>query len=219
MAHGDVRDSQLRPHERTRALERKLVMASSSPPTRANLEYYRKQAKALVRDHRAGAPAAVLRVQLALGARGDGPVRLSDAQHVVAREHGAGTWAAFARDVRAASGATAAALEAARRGWGDHGEATLDTGALYAPRRPVRVRVRKRGRRYDLDDAGGAVEAAGRPPDRLAIAERVAAAHDLNVNREGVVFVPAFEGRDLARLADRVAETSLALYDALLDEA
>jgi hypothetical protein len=193
-------------------------MASSSPPTRVNLEYHRKQAKALVRDHRAGAPVARLRVELALGARGKEPVRLGDAQHVIAREHGADSWAAFARAVRAASGGTAAALEAARGGWGEHGEALLDTGARYAPGRPVRVRVRKRGRRYDLDDAGGAVEAAGRPSHRLAVAERVAAAHDLNVNREGVVFVPAFEGRDLARLADRVAETSLALYDALLDE-
>ena len=146
-------------------------------------------------------------------------MRLSDAQHVVAREHGAASWAVFARGVRAASGGTAAALAAARSGWGERGEATLDTGARYAPGRPVRVRVRKRGHRYHLDDGGGAVEAAGRPPGRRAVAERVAAAYSLNANREGVIFVPAGEGRDLAALADQVAATSLALYDALLDEA
>ena len=111
------------------------------------------------------------------------------------------------------------ALAAARSGWGERGEATLDVGAQYVRGRPVRVRVRKRGHRYVIDDAGGAVEAAGCPPGARVVAERVAAAHDLNANREGVVFVPAVEGRDLAALAERVAATSLAVYDALLDEA
>jgi hypothetical protein len=37
------------------------------------------------------------------------------------------------------------------------------------------------------------------------------------VNRRGVVFVPAVEGRDLAWLASRVAECSRAVYGALLE--
>ncbi|HEX2109994.1 MAG TPA: hypothetical protein VHF67_00445 [Gaiellaceae bacterium] len=37
------------------------------------------------------------------------------------------------------------------------------------------------------------------------------------MNRRGVVFVSAVEGRDLAALAARLAETSLAVHAALLD--
>jgi hypothetical protein len=38
-----------------------------------------------------------------------------------------------------------------------------------------------------------------------------------NVNRAGVVFVPGFEGRDLAMLALRLADTSRAVYAELLE--
>ena len=41
--------------------------------------------------------------------------------------------------------------------------------------------------------------------------------HWLNVNRRGVVFVPAVAGRDIAGLVARVAEASPTLYDALLE--
>ena len=110
------------------------------------------------------------------------------------------------------------ALEAARATWGENGEVRLDTGLTYGDGEPVRVLVRKRGRRYDLSDEGRAVRKSGATGRRwLEIAERVADAEALNVNRRGVVFVPAVEGRDLATLAVRVAETSLALYGELLD--
>jgi hypothetical protein len=39
----------------------------------------------------------------------------------------------------------------------------------------------------------------------------------LNVNRRGVVFVSAVEGRDIASLVMQVAETSRAVYSTLLD--
>jgi hypothetical protein len=43
-------------------------------------------------------------------------------------------------------------------------------------------------------------------------------AYDLNITRTRVVFVPGVEGRaDREWLAGRVAETSFALYDALLE--
>ena len=108
-------------------------------------------------------------------------------------------------------------LTRAREGWADRGEITIDTGLRFDGRRPVQGRLRKRGRRYDIGDLAGAVSAAGRPEGWLAIAERVVVQTGLNVNRRGVVFVSAVEGRDLASLALQVAETSLAVYSALLD--
>lgn len=57
----------------------------------ANLEQLRKQAKDLLRDHRAGLPAAHER--LAAHHPGPrGPVKLADTQLVVAREHGFPSW-------------------------------------------------------------------------------------------------------------------------------
>ena len=111
----------------------------------------------------------------------------------------------------------AAALAAARASWGEHGEALLDTDRRYTPGRPVRVLIRKRGPRYDLDDRGEAVHLAGTPDGWLVAAQRAVEAESLNVNRRGVVFVPAVEGRDLVRLACRVADASLAVHAALLE--
>jgi len=111
----------------------------------------------------------------------------------------------------------AAALAAARATWGEHGEALLDTDRRYTPGRPVRVLIRKRGPRYDLDDRGEAVRLAGAPDGWLVAAQRAVEAESLNVNRRGVVFVPAVEGRDLVRLACRVADASLAVHAALLE--
>jgi hypothetical protein len=101
--------------------------------------------------------------------------------------------------------------------WGETGEIVLETAFSYGDE-PVRVRVRKRGRRYDLTDDGSAVRKAGASGRGwLATAEHVAAEEGMNVNRRGVVFVSAVEGRDVAALAARLAETSLAVHAALLD--
>ena len=51
----------------------------------------------------------------------------------------------------------------------------------------------------------------------LPVAEALVAEEGFNVNRRGVVFVPAMEGRDLATLAARLAATSLAVYQELLE--
>jgi hypothetical protein len=97
-------------------------------------------------------------------------------------------------------------------------EVVLETGLAYTEGEPVLVRLRKRGYRYDLRDEGRAVELAGRPAGWRESATAAVDANDLNVTRTGVVFVPAVEGGvDRDRLARRVAETSLALYDALLE--
>jgi hypothetical protein len=187
-------------------------MAPALPP-RANAEHYRKQAKTLVREHRAGAAGAGVRVRLVLGDRPGEPLRLSDAQHVLAREHGWPSWPAFIAAVEAAGRPVDAALAEARA----EGEATLPTGLEYTTGEPVVVHVRKRDRRYDIDDDGGGVRAAGRPPGFLHLAEEVVCRHGVNVNRAGVVFVQGFEGRDLARLAELVASASHELHAVLLE--
>jgi hypothetical protein len=108
------------------------------------------------------------------------------------------------------------ALEAAGARWGDTGAIRLPSGLAYRPGDPVLIEVRKRGHRYDLSDEGAAVRKAG-VRGWLPVAEAVVEREGFNVNRRGVVFVPAVEGRDLASLAARLAETSLAVYDALLE--
>ena len=61
----------------------------SSLPSAPSLEQLRKQAKDLLRAHRAGDPHAVARVA---AHEPDEPLKLTGAQHVVAREHGFPSW-------------------------------------------------------------------------------------------------------------------------------
>lgn len=93
----------------------------------------------------------------------------------------------------------------------------LEFGLIYRLAEPVVVRVRRREHRYDLDDDGAAVALAGKRPGWLDVASAVVAREGFNVNRRGVVFVPAVEGRDIGDLARRLAETSRAVYLALLE--
>ncbi|MBA2637209.1 MAG: hypothetical protein H0U79_03125 [Solirubrobacterales bacterium] len=176
------------------------------------MEYYRKQAKALVRNFRAGRREAIERAEAVLGERARERFLLGDAQYVIAREHGQRTWRELACAHEQAPsdrlGRIRGALDAARASWGEVGEVMLADG----------VRVRKRGHRYRVDDRGEAVARAGSPPGWLAVAERVVELEGMNVSRRGVVFVPAVEGGlDLASLALRIADTSDAVYVALLE--
>lgn len=162
-----------------------------------DLEGYRREAKRLVRAFRAGDEAAVARAAAMLGARAR--FLLSDAQHVVAREHGYRSWAELRRALPV--------------------EWIVETGLSYGPGEPVRIRIRRRGPRYDLDDLGDAVRLAGKAQGWLELAER--AVEPMNVSRKGVVFVPAVEGsfpdRDIEALARRLGESARAVYDALVD--
>ena len=111
-------------------------------------------------------------------------------------------------------------LNAAEGALAEAGEVVLDSGLFYADGDPVRVRVRKRERRYELDDEGAAVRKVGvsvRHGAWYEAADRVVDEEHVNVNRRGVVFVPAVEGRDLAALALQVARASASLYAALLE--
>jgi hypothetical protein len=115
--------------------------------------------------------------------------------------------------------AVRAALGAVRASWEEEGETVLDVGLEYVPGEPVEVSARKRGRRWDFGDGGRAVQLAGKPSGWLAAAERVVAQEGMNVNRTGVVFVPAVErpGRDLAALALRLGDVSHAVHAELLE--
>jgi hypothetical protein len=178
---------------------------------RADLEYYRKAAKALVRAHRAGDTRALTRAAAVIGPRALERFLLADALHVIAREHGRRSWPEFKQvveNMRGKSGLSALP---------DGDEALVPTGLAYAGEAPVLVFVRRRGRRFDIDDRGAAVERAGAPPGWLLVAEEAVARHALNVNRRGVVFVQVVEGRDLERLVQQVAEASLAVHSALLE--
>jgi hypothetical protein len=100
----------------------------------------------------------------------------------------------------------------------DLSERVVEPGPAYGDGEPVRIRIRKRGHRYDIDDDGAAwakAGASGRPA--LEAAEQVVALEGFNVNRSGVVFVPAVEGRDIDALASRLADCSLAVYSELLE--
>jgi hypothetical protein len=188
---------------------------------RPNLDFYRKSAKDLLRAFDARQAEALARAERILGRRANDRFLLSDAQHVLAVEHGHRSWAELKQAVEAASlnreSTLRAQLVAVRSAWGERGEVVLDTGLSYAEGEPVQALVRKRGGRYYISDLGAAVELAGRPRGWLEVAERVVEEAWLNVNRRGVVFVPAVEGRDHAELAIRVGDTSLSLYQALLE--
>ncbi|MEU6711476.1 ankyrin repeat domain-containing protein [Nonomuraea sp. NPDC046802] len=64
-------------------------------PAHPNLEYYRKQAKHLQHAYAAGEAATTARVADVLGDRAAERFLLSDAQFVLAQEHGFRTWAEF----------------------------------------------------------------------------------------------------------------------------
>jgi hypothetical protein len=82
------------------------------------------------------------------------------------------------------------------------------------------VLVRRRGDWLYFSDDGAAVRAAGGPSGWLRVAEEVVAALDLNLNRRGVVSVASPESRGQAWLDElerRVADASVAVYEALLE--
>jgi ankyrin repeat protein len=73
---------------------------SSASPSNVNLEYFRKQAKKLLRDCREGNPAAIARMQSQLPRIQDltseeirARLKLADVQHAIAREQGFANWA------------------------------------------------------------------------------------------------------------------------------
>ena len=172
-----------------------------------DLEHCRKDAKALVRAHRAGNADAIGRAQKVLGLRAQERFLLSDAQHVVAVEHGHGTWPELKH-----------AIEAAALAPPTRSEELVDTGLEYAPGEPVLVRVVRRDRRTLVTDDGAAARKAGPAPGWREVGRRLEDELVVNVSRHGVVFLPVVAaGPGLEAIVRRIAEASLALYQELLD--
>src|SRR6201986_1718447 len=96
-----ARPASFRPGERTSAVK-EVVMPDrhSGLPAHPDLEYYRKQAKHLLRSYEAGDKAARDRAAEGLGDRAAGRFLLSDAQFVLAQEHEFRTWAEFRADIQ-----------------------------------------------------------------------------------------------------------------------
>jgi hypothetical protein len=110
-----------------------------------------------------------------------------------------------------------AAIDRAWLAGAAYDEISVDTGLMYRHDDPVRIRIRRRGRRYDLSDDGAAVALAGRPTGWLEVVDHITADDGFNVNRRGVVGVPVAEGRDIALLSLRLAQSSRTAYLALLE--
>jgi hypothetical protein len=183
-------------------IERGFVMRDL--PERPSLEHYRREAKQLVRAHRGGDDAVHARATAALG-RHERFV-LADAQLVLAREHGFRSWADLRRIVETSP------LD--RLAEEERGEVVVDSGLAYGDGEPVRILVRKRLHRYTLSDRGRAIEKAGKPPGWREAAEL--AVEPMNIDRQGVVFVPTVAGRHLPGIVERLADASRAVHEAVI---
>ena len=119
------------------------------------MEYHRKQAKELVRAHRAGEREATRRAMAVLGSRASERFLLSDAQYVVAREQGFRTLAGAASVTRRVVGVD--------RG---RGRRDRDRPQLRSDRAGRRLRAAAR-----LDDSALPVPGVGRAEAKLQGAE------------------------------------------------
>jgi hypothetical protein len=173
-------------------------------PERPSLEHYRREAKWLVRAYRAGDDGVRARASAALGRHQR--FVLADAQLVLAREHGSRSWAEFRRRVEASP-----LDDLARQ---ERGEVVVDSGLAYGDGEPVPILVRKRLHRYTLSDQGRAIAKAGKPPGWREAAEL--AVEPMNVDRQGVVFVPTVAGPHLPRFIERLADASRAVHEAVI---
>lgn len=102
-----------------------------------NLERCKKDAKALARAFRAANPEAIERAQAVLGGRAHDRFQLSDAQHVVAVEHGYRTWPELkhaAAGQREGTPDALAALDRIRRGDADGLRSLLEQHPALAAR-------------------------------------------------------------------------------------
>jgi ankyrin repeat protein len=112
-------------------------MPAELPPN-PNIEYLRKQAKALLRDFRQGEPDAIERfAALQLNA----PPKLSDAQHLIARDYGFDSWSVLKERVESLAEKTADPLELAKKAFQEDNAATV--------RRLLQLHPRLRAMLYD----------------------------------------------------------------------
>lgn len=76
-------------------------MPDRSLPANPDIEQYKRQAKELIRDCRAGLPEALTRLHRYHPEEQRAPLALTAAQVVIAREHGFGSWPQFAAQIEA----------------------------------------------------------------------------------------------------------------------
>jgi hypothetical protein len=173
----------------------------------SELERLRKEAKRLVRSHRAGDAEARVRAAAVLGDRAERRFALTDAQYVLARERGHASWA----ELRRAFESPLAALMQQ-----EVGEVVVPSRLAFGDGEPVEIHVRKRLHRYDLSDRGRAVAKAGRPTGWYEVAG--IAVEPMNVGRNGHVFVQAhpLSVEALESILRRLADASRAVHEALL---
>ena len=95
---------------------------------------------------------------------------------------------------------------------------TVTSELAYRPGDPVTVTVTQRAHRTSVSDEGAAVRRAGKPAGWLAIAGRLERDLDVNITRQGVVWLPLVAiDPDEQALVKRIAEASLALYQDMLE--
>jgi hypothetical protein len=95
---------------------------------------------------------------------------------------------------------------------------TVTTGLAYTPGDPVRVTVTHRAQRTSVSDEGAAVQRAGTPAGWLAIARKLERDRDVNITRQGVIWLPVVAaGRGEQAVVERISEASLALHQDLLE--
>jgi len=199
-------------------------------PARPDLDWYRKQAKDLLRAFERGEEQALERVRSRAGRSPDARFGLSDAQWLIARELGYRTWGELKTLIESRRRYTPErferfdgllmAFEEARATWGERGEARLETGRSYDGTLPLVVLARKRPGHWIFSDEARGVDAAGRPRGWLEIARRVVEEEVMNINLRGVVFMSAGERSDNTwrhSILARVADSSVAVYEALLE--
>jgi ankyrin repeat protein len=153
-------------------------MSEKSLVARPNLEQYKKQAKELLRDWRGGDAAALARVEQ-YAAR-ESAASLTNAQLVIAREHGFQSWQKFAaeierlritRIVAETDDPVAAFLHAATVPKEDHDSGTLEEAEAILARYPhvksanvyttAVLADEDNVRRFLAEDAGNATRAGG----------------------------------------------------------
>lgn len=167
-----------------------------------NLEHCRKEAKRLLRAVSGGDVQALARAEAVLGERAQSGFRLTDAQHVVALERGYRSW----RELRAG----------AERELRD--EDMVDTGLLYRPGEPVRLRVVRRPHRITVSDEGSALEHAGASAPWRELADRLERELNVNITSSGAVSLPVVRvGPGEDAIVRRIAHASRAFYRDLLD--
>jgi hypothetical protein len=180
-----------------------------------DLEHHRKDAKRLLRAYRAGESSAVARAQAALGTRAPAlgsrapalgsraPARfvLTDAQHVIAVEHGYRSWPELRRAVP-----------------GRRTDSVIDTPLAYQPGDRISLRRTERPPRLSISDDGAALAKAGHPATWRRIADRLARELDVNISRHGVISLPVVAaGPGEEAIVRRIAAASQRFYDELLE--